>query len=125
MGETKEYIVTTRTYAIGILKTSNNWVYSANDDSEITPDDFKNGTGVGVYYSWDKDGNLIEPGLNDPINGVYFDRMCVPLHVLNAAGSELPSTGGIGNTTFYVMGGLLVIGAGVFFITRKRMSTRR
>ena len=42
--------------------------------------------------------------------------------VVNKQGSLLPSTGGIGTTIFYVIGGILVIGAGVILFTRKRMS---
>ena len=41
--------------------------------------------------------------------------------VINKAGSTLPSTGGIGTTIFYVVGSVLVIGAAVVLITRKRM----
>lgn len=40
--------------------------------------------------------------------------------VLNTSGSSLPSTGGIGTTIFYVAGGVLVVGAGVLLITKKR-----
>jgi len=39
----------------------------------------------------------------------------------NTPGAELPSTGGIGTTIFYVVGTLLVIGAGVVLVTRRRM----
>ena len=42
--------------------------------------------------------------------------------VTNKAGSTLPSTGGIGTTIFYVVGAILVVGAGVVLITRRRMS---
>lgn len=42
--------------------------------------------------------------------------------VVNKQGSLLPSTGGIGTTIFYVIGGALVIGAGVVLFARKRMS---
>lgn len=42
--------------------------------------------------------------------------------VVNKAGQELPETGGIGTTIFYVIGSVLVIGAGVVMITRRRMS---
>lgn len=41
--------------------------------------------------------------------------------VVNKAGTELPSTGGIGTTIFYVVGGILVLAAGVVLITRRRM----
>ena len=40
----------------------------------------------------------------------------------NKSGTELPSTGGIGTTIFYVLGSILVIGAVVLLITKKRMS---
>lgn len=42
--------------------------------------------------------------------------------VENKTGTELPSTGGMGTTIFYVLGSILVIGAAVLLITRKRMS---
>ena len=42
--------------------------------------------------------------------------------VINHAGAELPSTGGIGTTIFYVVGGLLVIGAAVILIARRKVS---
>ncbi len=41
--------------------------------------------------------------------------------IVNEKGSTLPSTGGIGTTIFYVVGGLLAFGAAVLLITRKRM----
>ena len=39
----------------------------------------------------------------------------------NLTGSQLPETGGIGTTIFYLIGAILVIGAGVVFVTRRRM----
>lgn len=42
--------------------------------------------------------------------------------VKNNSGSELPSTGGIGTTIFYVIGAVLVLGAGIILVTRRRMS---
>lgn len=44
------------------------------------------------------------------------------VEVENKSGTELPSTGGIGTTIFYVVGAILVVGAGVLLVTRKRMS---
>ncbi len=44
------------------------------------------------------------------------------VHVINKTGTELPSTGGMGTTVFYVLGSILVIGAAVLLITRRRMS---
>ena len=40
----------------------------------------------------------------------------------NGAGSLMPSTGGIGTTIFYIVGGVLLVGAGVLLVVRKRMS---
>ncbi len=42
--------------------------------------------------------------------------------VVNQTGGLLPSTGGIGTTIFYIVGALLVIGAAIFLISKKRMS---
>lgn len=45
--------------------------------------------------------------------------------VENKAGSTLPSTGGIGTTIFYVLGGILMAAAVVLLITKKKMSAYR
>lgn len=42
--------------------------------------------------------------------------------VVNKAGTELPSTGGMGTTVFYVLGAVLVLGAVVLLVTKKRMN---
>ena len=42
--------------------------------------------------------------------------------VVNNKGAELPSTGGIGTTIFYIIGAILVIGAGVVIVTKRRMN---
>ncbi|MCD7732863.1 MAG: SpaH/EbpB family LPXTG-anchored major pilin [Oscillospiraceae bacterium] len=41
--------------------------------------------------------------------------------VENHTGAKLPSTGGIGTTIFYIVGGVLVVGAIILLITKKRM----
>ena len=48
----------------------------------------------------------------------------VPVEVINNQGSELPSTGGIGTTIFYVIGAILVLGAGVLLVARKRTAAK-
>ena len=42
--------------------------------------------------------------------------------IVNKAGATLPETGGMGTTLFYIVGAILVIGAGVTLIARKRMN---
>ena len=51
-----------------------------------------------------------------------FEENMVKLTVENNKGSVLPITGGIGTTIFYVIGGLLVCGAAVMAITKKKLS---
>lgn len=48
----------------------------------------------------------------------------IAFDVQNNRGSLLPDTGGIGTTIFYVIGGILVLGAGVMLVTKKRMAGR-
>ncbi|MCI8496726.1 MAG: isopeptide-forming domain-containing fimbrial protein [Clostridiales bacterium] len=49
----------------------------------------------------------------------------IPVVLKNYPGATLPTTGGIGTTIFYIVGGVLVLGAGVLLIARKRMSAQR
>lgn len=44
----------------------------------------------------------------------------VGITVENNKGSQLPSTGGIGTTIFYIVGGILMVGAAVLLITKRR-----
>ena len=55
--------------------------------------------------------------------GVYEDTMG-GVQITNKSGTELPSTGGMGTTIFYVIGSILVVAAGVLLVTRKRMSDK-
>lgn len=49
----------------------------------------------------------------------------VSADIENNAGSTLPETGGIGTTIFYVIGSILVLGAVVLLVTKKRMSASK
>lgn len=51
------------------------------------------------------------------------DTSKVTNNIENKKGSTLPETGGIGTTLFYVIGSILVIGAVVLLVSKKRMST--
>ena len=48
----------------------------------------------------------------------------IPTSINNTKGVELPATGGIGTTIFYVIGAILVIGAGILLVTRRRMAAK-
>lgn len=50
------------------------------------------------------------------------DNSTNSIKVVNQAGTELPSTGGMGTTMFYLIGGVLVVAAVVLLVTKKRMN---
>lgn len=56
-----------------------------------------------------------EPGTGDVETGT------ASITVENNKGATLPETGGMGTTILYIVGGLLVLGAAVLLITKKRM----
>lgn len=73
-----------------------------------------------TYY--DADGNKV----NEEVTGgtTVKTTYLVPvaeLIVENNSGAELPSTGGIGTTIFYVIGGILVVSAGILLVVKRRM----
>lgn len=49
-------------------------------------------------------------------------KLSIKAEVANNTGTLLPSTGGMGTTVFYVLGFVLVMGAVVLLVTKKRMS---
>ena len=50
------------------------------------------------------------------------DTGIVATNVMNNSGAQLPETGGMGTTLFYVLGGILVLVAIILLVTRKLMS---
>ena len=65
-------------------------------------------------------------GANGVVNGTTEAPQGVDeVKVLNQSGTELPSTGGIGTTIFYVIGAALVIGAIVVLIAKKRAGSEK
>ena len=52
----------------------------------------------------------------------YGESSTGTVNIENKTGKELPSTGGMGTTVLYVLGGALVLGAGVALVTRRRMA---
>ena len=70
--------------------------------------------GDATYYNYDATSKSY------PTNGSTGE-----VKVLNQTGALLPSTGGIGTTIFYVLGSILVLGAGVLLIAKKRMGEEK
>ena len=74
--------------------------------------DFSNANWTVTEKVGDKDAKTLAAGADNLFS----------FTVENNSGTELPSTGGMGTTLFYILGGLLVVGAGVVLVTKKRMS---
>lgn len=85
--------------------------------------------------------NKLTTPVNFKINATYnndgsaYDKVTVTVdngtpsgelktNIVNQSGSTLPTTGGMGTTIFYVVGSILVLGAAILLITKKRMSAR-
>ncbi len=68
------------------------------------------------------DPQLLTLDGGDPFTEADLANATVSGNIINEKGSSLPSTGGIGTTIFYVLGAILVVGAGVVLVTRRRMS---
>ena len=132
--------------AIAFKVVEGNYVKADSDDTGTTTTiTMTNGTAVnfqgfkaGSYY-------LVETGtstgynlLDGPVTVTITDTSAdgtishtvTPVNALNQVeienhqGSVLPSTGGIGTTIFYIIGAILVIGAGVVLVTRRRMNVQ-
>lgn len=56
------------------------------------------------------------------LNVDVSDNTLYLLTVINKAGSTLPSTGGMGTKLFYTIGGILMAGAAIVLVVRKRRS---
>lgn len=76
-------------------------------------------------FATDENGNIKK---NDQGTDVTFGEITLKANaseitdpVLNLPGSTLPSTGGMGTTILYVVGGLLVVAAAVLLMTKKRV----
>ena len=84
-----------------------------------------NSTSTHTIVYLDKDGKVVGEDSDAKVTEVNVDIATIAataVVVVNKAGTELPSTGGMGTTVFYVLGSALVLGAVVLLVTKKRMS---
>ena len=70
--------------------------------------------------------NLLKDPAEVVVNGASANpsSLTVTGNIENSSGAELPETGGMGTTIFYVLGSVLILAAVVLLVTRKRMSSR-
>lgn len=107
------------------------WVDKITDATEVTTGNhgeaFFEGLANGTYYLVETKApagynQLEKPHKVEVAGGTTETALTVTATVENQAGTLLPSTGGMGTTIFYVLGAVLVVGAGVLLVTKKRMS---
>ena len=96
--------------------------YNSIDDVEIViAADTSNGqTGEGAVSELVK----IDVTANGVAGVGNAEKGTATVTIANNKGANLPSTGGMGTTIFYVVGSILVLGAAILLITKKRMSAR-
>ena len=57
------------------------------------------------------------------LGSINKDTGILDTNIVNKSGVELPSTGGMGTTIFYALGGMMVLVAVVLLVTKKRMAS--
>ena len=77
-----------------------------------------------IFFNTNRTGVLTSLTGNQEDGKITFapndDKSELVTNVVNKKGSTLPSTGGIGTTIFYVVGAILMVGAAVLLITKRR-----
>lgn len=84
----------------------------------VTPAGYNTVADITLTIGYDDEGEFTytwSSGITDENNSAVVT-------VNNFAGSTLPETGGIGTTIFYIAGGVLLVGAAVLLITKRRMN---
>lgn len=94
---------------------------------DVTPEKI-GGTKTSSTIYLDEDGNVIKVVDGEPEKTpaatvqINIDNVAAKAYaVVNFTGTELPSTGGMGTTIFYTLGGVLVVGAAILLVTKKRV----
>lgn len=124
-GDGKTYLVVDKNDGGATLPTG----YTLTLDNKIVTLDTDKITVIGVdsddYWLEETDapvGFTALTGRTKVQVGVLNDLIA---KIENKQGTTLPSTGGIGTTIFYVLGAVLVLGAAVLLITKRRMNAEK
>lgn len=92
-------------------------------DGYNLPADADATTKVEIVAAYKTDGTIDLENQSVIVKG--NGRMYVTADIANKPGPVLPSTGGIGTTIFYVLGGILTVAAIVLLIVKKRMENTK
>lgn len=94
-------------------------------EESVTPENYNEIDDIEFTISATHDVTSDNPALTELTGGDKFTGNVtagtLTASIVNQFGSELPSTGGIGTTVFYLGGGAMVAVAGVYLISKKRM----
>lgn len=125
-------------YAYDAVNKDVSWVAAQEDATVVTTDDKGFGQFIGLEDGEYKlreiaapEGyNLLAEDVTVTIDGkdaaeAGLSSLTVTQSVENNSGAELPSTGGMGTTLFYVFGAVLVLGAAVILVVRRRMQAEK
>ena len=128
---------------INVIKTAaknnNITVYTTDDDGVAEFKGIADGDYYLVEYEAPEGYNRLQKATKVEVNGQDVDTteteniaqagqekfdeaINATANVQNMTGPQLPATGGMGTKLFYVLGTILVLGAGVLLITKRRMS---
>ena len=109
------------TYYLREIQAPNGYNLLENDVKLVITADTANGQGWNSGIATDALRGLtiaVNDGEPQPGN---TETGIVNVTVENNQGATLPETGGMGTTLFYIIGGLLVVGAGILLVVRIRM----
>ena len=102
------------TYYLQEIKAPDGYNLPADADATTT---------VEIVATYKADGTIDLENQSVIVKG--NGRMYVTADIANKPGPVLPSTGGIGTTIFYVLGGILTVAAIVLLIVKKRMENTK
>lgn len=137
---------TTKDIAVAKSQDGKQFTFKGLDDGEytltetVTPEGYNTIDPITFKVSanhaitWDGTGDrntLLESLTGNPVTGkITFAKNAnvngsLVTDIINKSGTTLPSTGGMGTTVFYVVGGGLMAVAVVLLVTKKRMENKR